>query len=39
MTAVLNFLRHITDQIFESQMRRAANRITVRQQLFPHHAT
>jgi hypothetical protein len=35
MLAALRFLGQITDQLFERQMRRAALKISARQQLFP----
>jgi hypothetical protein len=38
MTAALNYLSRITDEIFESRMRRAAQKISERQQLFVRHA-
>ncbi len=38
MTAAFKFLSQMTNEIFESHMRRAALRIRSRQQLFPHHA-
>jgi hypothetical protein len=34
MTAALKFLSRMTDQIFESQMRRAAQKISDRQHIF-----
>jgi hypothetical protein len=37
MTAALEYLGQITDRFFETQMRRAARRISARLQLFPHH--
>ncbi len=37
MTAALKYLSRITNEIFESQMRRAARGISARQQLFPRH--
>jgi hypothetical protein len=37
MTAALEFLGEITDRFFETQMRRAARRISARLLLFPHH--
>jgi hypothetical protein len=36
MTAALEFLGRLTDELFEMQMRRAARRISARAQLFPH---
>jgi hypothetical protein len=38
MTAALNYLSRMTDEIFESRMRRAAHRITTRQQIFLRRA-
>jgi hypothetical protein len=38
MTATLNFLSRITNQVFESQMQRAAKRICERQQYFSRAA-
>jgi hypothetical protein len=38
MTAALRYLSQMTNEIFESKMRRAALKISARQQLFPHHA-
>ena len=38
MTAALKYLGHITEEIFEAQMRRAARMITARQHFFPHRA-
>jgi hypothetical protein len=35
MTAALNYLSRMTDQLFEAQMRRAASKICARVQLFP----
>jgi len=35
MIAALNYLRQLTDEFFTWQMRRAAQRISARQQLFP----
>jgi hypothetical protein len=37
MAAALIFISQMTNRIFEAQMRRAASRISARQQLFPHH--
>jgi len=37
MTAALEYLGRMTDQFFETQMRRAARKISARLQLFPHH--
>lgn len=36
MTAALEFLSRLTDQLFETQMRRAARKIAARAQIFPH---
>jgi|HubBroStandDraft_6_1064221.scaffolds.fasta_scaffold801538_2 hypothetical protein len=36
MTAALKFLSQMTDQIFETQMQRAAQKITARQHVFGH---
>jgi len=36
MTAALEFLGRLTDQLFERQMRRAALKISARADLFPH---
>lgn len=38
MIATLKFLSRITDQVFESQMQRAAQRICERQQYFVRRA-
>ena len=38
MTATLKFLSRITNEVFESQMQRAAQRICERQQYFVRHA-
>jgi hypothetical protein len=38
MTAALKFLSQMTDQIFEMQMQRAAQKITARQRTFGHRA-
>jgi hypothetical protein len=38
MTAALKYLSQKTDEFFESQMSRAARRITERQQLFNRRA-
>ena len=38
MTAALKYLSQMTNAIFESQMQRAARKITAHQQLFPRHA-
>jgi hypothetical protein len=38
MTATLKFLSRITNQVFESQMQRAAQRICERQQYFVRRA-
>jgi len=38
MIAAVKYLSQTIDRIFESQMRRAACRISARQQLFPRHA-
>lgn len=37
MTAALKFLGRLTDEFFAAQMRRAARKISERQQLFPRH--
>jgi hypothetical protein len=36
MTVVLEFLSRLTDQLFETQMRRVARKISARAQIFPH---
>jgi hypothetical protein len=36
MTATLEFLSRLTDQLFERHMNRAARRISARQLFFPH---
>jgi hypothetical protein len=36
MTAALKFLGQLTDQLFETQMQRAARKISARAQFFPH---
>jgi hypothetical protein len=38
MVAAVKYLTQVTDQFFEWQMRRAALKISARQQLFPHHS-
>ena len=38
MTATLNFLSRITNEVFESQMQRAAQKICERQSLFQGRA-
>jgi hypothetical protein len=38
MTTALKFLSRMTDQVFETQMRRAALKITARQQMFHRRA-
>lgn len=38
MTTALKYLSRMTDDIFESRMRRAAQRITTRQQMFHRRA-
>jgi len=38
MTAALRYLGRLTEQLFESQMRRAAVRISARADLFPRYA-
>jgi hypothetical protein len=38
MTAALKYLSRKTDELFESQMNRAARKIADRQQLFPRRA-
>ncbi len=38
MRTTLQYLRKRADEIFETQMRRAACRIDKRQQFFPHRA-
>ena len=38
MIATLKFLSRITNEVFESQMQRAAQRICERQQYFVRHA-
>jgi hypothetical protein len=38
MKAALKFLSRITDEIFASQMQRAAVKITARHQIFTHRA-
>lgn len=38
MTAALEFLSRITDQLFELQMRRAARKISARARLFRRHS-
>lgn len=38
MTAALNFLSQMTNQIFEAQMNRAAQKITARQHIFTRRA-
>jgi hypothetical protein len=37
MTTALKFLSQITNDFFDRQMSRAANRISARQHFFPHH--
>ena len=39
MTAALNYLARITDELFASQMQRVAERITERERYFHRHAT
>jgi len=36
MIAALKYLGYIADEFFEAQMRRVADKITARQNLFPH---
>jgi hypothetical protein len=36
MTTALNYLGRMTEALFETQMRRAAQRIGTQQVLFPH---
>ena len=36
MTIALEFLGRLTDQLFETQMHRAARKIEARAQIFPH---
>jgi hypothetical protein len=36
MTAALHYLSRVTEALFETQMRRAAQRIGTQQLLFPH---
>jgi hypothetical protein len=38
MTTALKYLSRMTDQVFETQMRRAARKITARQQIFHRRA-
>ena len=38
MTAALNYLTRITDELFASQMQRAAQKITAREQIFHRRA-
>jgi hypothetical protein len=38
MTAALKFLSQITNDFFDRQMNRAANRISARQHFFPQRA-
>jgi hypothetical protein len=37
MTAALKYLGRMTDRLFETQMRRAARKISARLAIFPHH--
>jgi hypothetical protein len=38
MTTALNYLSRMTNQIFEAQMQRAAQKITARQHIFDRRA-